>query len=69
MGEMRNVYKILSGKLEGKSPLGIPWRRLEDNIRMDVREVGWDVVNGMHLARDRDKWRAFFYTVMNFRLQ
>jgi hypothetical protein len=42
MGEMRNAYKILVGKLEGKRPLGRPTDRLEDNIRMAVREIGWE---------------------------
>jgi hypothetical protein len=41
IGEERNVYKVLVGKPEGKSPLGRPWRRWEDGIRMDIREIGW----------------------------
>jgi hypothetical protein len=52
MGEMRNLYKILVGKPAGKR-LGSPGRRSEDNIRMDLTEVGWDGVEWMHLARER----------------
>jgi hypothetical protein len=65
MGTMRNEYKILVGKPEGKRPLGSPRRRWEDNIRIDVREIGWEVVDWIHLAQDSDQWRA---TVMNLRI-
>jgi hypothetical protein len=51
--EMRNAYKILVGKPEGKRPLGIPRRRWKDNIRMDLREIGWEVVNCMRVAQAR----------------
>jgi hypothetical protein len=54
MGKMKNAYNILVGKPEGKRPLGIPRRRWEDNIRMDRREIGWEDVDWMHLAQDRD---------------
>jgi hypothetical protein len=54
---MRNTYNILVGKPEGKRPLGIPRRRWEDNIRMDLVEIGWECVDWMHLAQDRDNWR------------
>jgi hypothetical protein len=47
---VRNTYKIVVGKPERKRPLGRPTRRLEDNIRMDLREIGWEGVNWMHLA-------------------
>jgi hypothetical protein len=57
MGEMRNVYSVLVGKPEGKRPLEIPRRKWEDNIKMDLTEIGWKFV-GMHLAQDRDQWRA-----------
>jgi hypothetical protein len=59
MRETRNAYRILVGK----PPLGRPWRRWVDNIKMDLREIGWD---GM--AQDRDQWRALVNTVMNIRV-
>jgi hypothetical protein len=68
MDDMRNAYNILVGKLEGKRPLGRPRRRWEDNIRMDLREIGWEGVDWMHLAQDRDKWRARVNRVMNLRV-
>jgi hypothetical protein len=49
MGEMKNAYRIFVGKPEGKRPLGIPVRRWEDNIRMDVREIGWEDVDWIRL--------------------
>jgi hypothetical protein len=52
MGEMKNAY-ILVGKPEGMSPPGRPRRKWEDNIRMDVRETGWEVVDWIHLGQDR----------------
>ena len=67
MGEGRGLHGVLVGKPEGKSPLGRPRRRWEDNIKMDLQEVGrggdW-----MELAQDRDRWRALVNTVMNFRV-
>jgi len=54
-GYMRSAYKILVGKPEGKRPLGWRRRRWEDSIRMDLREIGWEVVNWMHLAQDMDQ--------------
>jgi hypothetical protein len=68
MGEIRNEYKILVGKPEGKRPLGRPRRRWEDNIRMDLGEIGWEGVDWIHLAQDRDQWRALVNTVMNFQV-
>jgi hypothetical protein len=62
---MRNVYNILVGKPEGNRPLGRPRRRWEDNVRMDVREIGCKDVDWMHLVQDRDQWRAVVNTVMN----
>jgi hypothetical protein len=54
MGETRNTYRILVGKPEGKRPLGRPRRRWVDNIKMDLRETGWDGMNWIDLAEDRD---------------
>jgi hypothetical protein len=64
MGEIRNAYKILIGKPEGKRSIGRPRRRWVD-IRMDLREIGWESVDWLHLARDRDQLRAPMNTVMN----
>jgi hypothetical protein len=55
IGEMRNAYNILVGKSEGKRPLARSRGIWEDNIRMDLREIGWEGVNWMHLAQDRDQ--------------
>jgi hypothetical protein len=66
---MRNAYKILVGKFEGKRPLGIPRRRWEDNNRMNIREMGWEGVDWINLAQDRGQWPVFVNTVMNLRVQ
>jgi hypothetical protein len=58
MGEKRNAYRILMGKPEGRRPLGRPRRRWVDNIKMDLREMGWNVVDWVDLAQNRDQWRA-----------
>ena len=68
MEEGRDVHKVLVGKLEGKSPLGRPRRRWEDNIKMDLQEVGRGCGDWMGLAQDRDRWRALVSTVMNLRV-
>ena len=68
MEEGRGVHKVLVGKLEGKRPLGIPRRRLENNIKMDLQEVGRGCGDWMGLAKDRDRWRALVSMVMNFRV-
>ena len=68
MGEGRGVYRILVGKPEGRRPLGRPRRRWEDNIRMDLREVGYGCVDWMDLVQDRDRWRALVSAVMNLRV-
>jgi hypothetical protein len=67
MGEVRGAYNILVGRPEGRRPLGRPRRRWEDNIMMDLREIGFWDVDWIHLARDRDTWRALVNTVMNLR--
>jgi hypothetical protein len=68
MGEKRNAYRILVGKPEGKKPLGRPRRRWENNIKMDLREIGWGGMDWIDLAQDRDQWRALVNTVMNLRV-
>jgi hypothetical protein len=68
MCKMRNGYKILVGKPERNRPLGRLGRRWEDNIRMDLREIGWEGVDWMHPDLDRDQWRALMNTVMNLRI-
>jgi hypothetical protein len=65
MGERRNAYRILVGNPEGRTSLGRPRRRWVDNIKMDLREVGWDWID---LAQDRDQWWALVNTVMNLRV-
>jgi hypothetical protein len=66
--ERSDVYRILVGKPEGKSPLGRPRRRWVDNIKMDLRETGWDGMDWIDLAEDRDEWRALVNTVMSLRV-
>jgi hypothetical protein len=66
MEEERGVHRVLLGKPEGKTPLGRPRRRWEDNIKMDVQEVGWGRGDWMELVQDRDGWRALVSTVKNF---
>jgi hypothetical protein len=65
MGEGRGVYRLLVGRPEGKRPLGRPRRRWEDNIKMDLREIGIYGANWIRLAQDRVQWRTFVNTVMN----
>ena len=62
------MHKVLVGKPEEKKPLGRPRRRWEDNIKMDLEEVGRGGEDWMELAQDRDRWRALVSTVMNFRV-
>jgi hypothetical protein len=64
----RIACKVLVGKPEGKRPLGRPRRKWVDNIRMDIGEMGWDGVNWIDVAQDRDKWRALVNTIMNLRV-
>ena len=67
-GGMERLHKVLVGKPEGKKPLGRPKRRWEDNIKMDLQEVGRGCGDWMGLAQDGDRWRALVSTVMNFRV-
>jgi len=67
MGEGRGVHRVLVGKPEGKGQLGMPRRRWEENIKMDLQEVGGSCEDWMELAQDRDRWRALVSTVMNLR--
>jgi hypothetical protein len=68
MGEGRGAYKILVGRREGRRPLGRPRCRWEDNIKMDLQEVGWDGVAWIDMAQDRDRWQALVNVVMNLRV-
>jgi hypothetical protein len=66
-GEKRNAYRIFVGKPEGKRPLGRLTRRWVDNIKMDLREIGWDGIDWIDLAEDRDQWRSLVNTLINLR--
>ena len=68
MGEDRGVHRVLVGKPEGKRPLGRSRRRWEDNIKMDLHEVGRGRVDWMELVQDRDGWGALVGTERNFRV-
>jgi hypothetical protein len=61
-------YRILVGKPEGKGPLGRPGRRWEDNIKMDLRDIGWGGMDWIDLAQDMEQWRALVNRVMNLRV-
>jgi hypothetical protein len=68
MGEKRNVYRLLVGNSQGKIPLGRPRRRWMDNIKMDLLEIGLNIVDWIGLAQDRYRWRALVNAVMNLRV-
>jgi hypothetical protein len=68
LGEGRGVYRVLVGRPEGKRPLGRPRHRWEDNIKMDLREIGIGGVNWIQLAQDWVQWWACVNTVMNLRV-
>ncbi|KAJ4449068.1 hypothetical protein ANN_00463 [Periplaneta americana] len=69
MGESRNAYRVLVGRPKGKRPLGRPRRRWEDNIKMDLREVGYDGRDWTDIAKDRDQLRAYVRAAMNLRIR
>jgi hypothetical protein len=68
MGEGRVVYRFLVGKPDRKRPLGRPRHRWDDNIKMDLQEVGGSCGDWMELAQDRDRWRGLVGTVRNLRV-
>ena len=68
MGERRGVYRVLVEKPDGRRPFERPKRRWEDNIRMDLQEVGCGGMDWIELAQDRDRWRALVKAVKNFRV-
>jgi hypothetical protein len=63
-----HIYRILVGKPEGKRPIGRPISMWVDNIKMDLREIGWGGMYWIDLAQDKDQWRTFVNTVMNLRV-
>jgi hypothetical protein len=67
-GEKMNAYRIFAGNPEGKRPLGRPRCRWVNNIKMDLREIGWSGMDWIDLAQDRDQWRALGNAVMDFRV-
>jgi hypothetical protein len=67
-GKEKGVYKVLVGKPEGQRPLGRPRHKWEDNIRMDIQEVGCGGMDWIGLAQDRDRWRPILNAVMNLRV-
>jgi ribosome biogenesis protein Nip4 len=68
MGEVRGAYNILVGRPEGRRPLGRPRRRWENNITMNLREIGFGDVDWIHFAQVRDRWRVLVNTAMNLRV-
>jgi hypothetical protein len=68
MGEGRGAYRILVGRPEVRRPLGRPRCRCEDNIKMDLQEVGWGGMDWINMAPDRDRWRALVNAVMNLQV-
>ena len=68
MEEGRSAFKTLTGKPTGKRPLGRPRRRCEDNIRMDLKEIGFNTRNWVDSAQDRDYWRALVNAALHIRV-
>jgi hypothetical protein len=67
-GEKSNAYRTLVGKPEGKRPLGRPKHKWVGNIKIDLREVGWDDMDWIDMAQDRDQWMALVNAIMNLRV-
>jgi len=67
MGEVRGVYRVLVGR-ERKRQLGKPICRWENNIKMDLQEVGWGIMDWIDLAQDRDRWRVLVSTAVSFQV-
>jgi len=68
MGERRGIYRVLVGKPEGRRPPGRPRHRWEDNIKMDLQEMGCGGMDRIKLAQDRDRWRSLVNAVVNLRV-
>jgi hypothetical protein len=68
-GEKRNAYRTLMGKSEGKRQLERPRHSWVDNIKMDLREIGWDCVDWIDMTQDRGQWRSLVNMVLNLRVQ
>jgi hypothetical protein len=68
MEDKRNPYRILVGKPEGKRPIGISRCRWEDNIKMDLRDIGWNNMDWIHVVLDMEQWRALANTAVNLRV-
>ena len=68
MGERRGIYTVLVGKPEGKRPLGRPRHKWEDNIKIDLQEVGCGGMDWIELPEDRDRWRALVNAILNLRV-
>ena len=68
MEEGRNTFKVLTSKPTGNIPLGMPWRRWDDNIRYDLKKIGINTSNRVDSVRDRDNWRALGNAVLNLRV-
>jgi hypothetical protein len=66
--KMKNIYTILVAKYEGKRSLGRPRHKWEGNVRIGLREVGWEIVDWIYLNQDRDQWRAVVSTVMKLQV-
>jgi hypothetical protein len=66
IGDRRNAYRILVGKPEGRRPLGKPRHRWVDNIKMDLKEIGWNGIDWIDLAQGRNQWRVLVNTGLNF---